>query len=805
MVRARQRIIRFESGMRRWATMLCALIVGVASIEAAEPQPAAVPAIDFNRQVRPILSNTCFRCHGPDPAQRQAGLRLDRAESASHVLESGATAIVPGKPEASELVRRIFSTDEAEHMPPPDSQKSLTDDQKTLLRTWIAQGGAYSQHWSFVLPQRLAPPKLPDDTWSTNDIDRFVLQRLRDEKLAPAPEADRRTLIRRVSFDLTGLPPTIAEVDAFVADDTPGAYDRVVDRLLASPRFGERMAMHWLDLARYADTDGYEKDGHRQMWPYRDWVIKAFNDNQPFDRFTIEQLAGDMLPSPTRAQLIATAFNRNNPTTSEAGSDPDEFAAKYAIDRVNTTASVWLGLTTQCAECHDHKFDPITTEDFYRLFAFFNQMPEVPLYEGPDAPPSILVGTPEQEKQFSDFDGQIAAAKAAVEKESNAASSVALREQLTALEKKAAELRAQIPKVRVMQPATQVRPTHILIRGDYLNPGKEVTANIPAIFGELPDGASDRLTLARWIVSDKNPLTARVVVNRFWAICFGSGLVSTMNDFGSQGSPPSHPKLLDWLATEFAGNWDTKAILRLIVTSSAYRQSSRVTPELLERDPQNRLLARGPRCRLPAEMIRDNALAISGLLREQLGGPSVYPYHPAGLWEEMAWADSPWKTWPQQHDANLYRRGVYTFWKRSLLHPVMSLFDAPTRNVCDVARSTTNTPLQAYVTLNETSFVEAARGLAAQMIGRSAGSADDAIELGYLRATSRAPTEHERSVLRDLYEQMHQRFARQKGAADALLAVGESPVPKELDPVDLAAWTTVAQVILNLDETITKE
>jgi hypothetical protein len=776
-----------------------------ATAEGANAVSRTAPTIDFNQQIRPILSDKCFRCHGPDTAQRKAGLRLDRAESALHELDSGVTAIVPRDPSRSEMIRRIFSDDPEERMPPQNSQKSLTDTEKALLRAWVADGAEYSKHWSFVRPKRPAPPILPVDKWSTNDIDRFIFQRLRQEKLAPSAETDRRTLIRRVSFDLNGLPPAISEVDAFLADNQPGAYDRVVDRLLASPRFGERMAMHWLDLARYADTDGYEKDGHRQMWPYRDWVIRAFNNNLPFDEFTIEQLAGDMLPSPTRDQLIATAFNRNNPTTSEAGSDPDEFAAKYAIDRLNTTANVWLGLTTQCAECHDHKFDPITT-DFYRLFAFFNQMPEVPLYEGPDAPPSIMVATPEQEKKLSDLASQIAAAKADLEKDPKGTASAAQRERIASLEKQVADLRALIPKVRVMQPASQQRPTHILIRGDYLNPGKEVTAGIPAVFGQRPNENTSRLALARWIVSGENPLTARVVVNRLWAMCFGTGLVSTMNDFGAQGELPTHPELLDWLATEFvARHWDVKAMLRLIVTSSAYRQSSRATPELLERDPGNRLLTRGPRFRLPAEMIRDNALAVSGLLHEQLGGPSNFSYHPAGLWEEMAWADSPWKTWPQQHDTNLYRRGLYTFWKRSMLHPVMSLFDAPSRNVCEVGRSTTNTPLQAYVTLNEASFVEAARFLAARMMGNGGDSPENAIEDGYLRATLRPPSDNERKILRNLYDRMYRHFNERPVEAEAFLAVGESSSPKELDHVKLAAWTTVAQVILNLDETITKE
>jgi len=762
-------------------------------------------AIDFNRQIRPLLSDRCFRCHGPDSNERQAGLRLDQPDSALAKLESGATAIVPGDPDASELVRRIYAEDEAERMPPADSQKSLHEAEKALLKAWVAQGAKYTQHWSFLPPRKPAVPSIPGDTWSRNDIDRFVLHRLKQAGLAPSPEADRRTLMRRVSFDLTGLPPTIDEVQAFLADDSPEAYEHLVDRLLASPRFGERMAMHWLDLARYADSDGYEKDGHRQMWPYRDWVIEAFNANMPFDQFTVEQLAGDLLPQPTRKQIIATAFNRNNPTTSEAGSDPDEFAAKYAVDRVNTMASVWLGLTMQCAECHDHKFDPLTTRDFYSLFAFFNQLPEVPLYEGPDAPPSIPVATPEQESALAELEHQIASLKAALAERQEPTDKQ--RQKLSALEAQAAAIRAEIPKVRVMQPTAQRRPTFILVRGDYRSQGDEVTPGIPAVFGVLPEHeAADRLALARWLVSRENPLTARVVINRIWAIFFGSGLVSTVNDFGSQGEWPSHPELLDWLATEFVRrNWDLKAMLRLIATSSTYRQSSRATPELLELDPLNRLLARGPRHRLPAEMLRDNALAISSLLQEKLGGPSVFPYHPAGLWEEMAWADSPWKNWPIEHGPNLYRRSLYTFWKRSVLHPVLALFDAPSRNVCEASRSTTNTPLQAYVTLNETSFVEAARALAARMLTECAPHAEARITHGYLLALARPPSSRELQVLQDAYYKMFKHFADRPADANALLAVGESPRISDIDPIEHAAWTAVAQVILNLDETITKE
>jgi hypothetical protein len=1051
----------------------CSFILAVLGLSQA--LVAEEGKIDFNRQIRPILSNKCFKCHGPDSANRQAGLRLDSAEFATHPLDSGETAIVPGKPDESELTRRIYAEDDSERMPPSSSQKTLSEDEKTLLKKWIASGAEFMPLWSFIPPQHIDPPQLANDNWSRNSIDRFILQRLRAEQLVPSPEAERRTLIRRVTFDLTGLPPSLAEITAFVNDDRPDAYERVVDRLLASPRFGERMATPWLDLARYADSDGYEKDGHRQMWPYRDWVIRAFNSNMPFDQFTIEQLAGDLLPEATRDQKLASAFNRNNATTSEGGADPDEYAAKYAIDRLTTTADVWLGLTMQCAECHDHKFDPLTNEDFYSLFAFFNQIPEVPLYEGSDAPPSMAIPTREQASALAEVVGKVSATKSKLEAEvdrllklqpqweneqhqvvnppivtepnrglvasyltdpadvasavdaakqpamepkgeaaphetsglsgkawlfdgksyfeakpleslhskkgfsyaawvkptqqggvviSNidtergsrgfdlfmqggqaivhlidnwptaaikvksatkynpdewihvlvvwdggikkdsvqiyfdgeaqplivdvltpqlssikndvpvrigsrangesamhgaicdvrvydhplaaeeslafvaprirpilevalpsrqpdqarivaeyyrrtdvAAKTSAKRKALAELEKKQHELDAAIPKVRIMQQASEQRPTHVLVRGDYRNPGKEVTAAIPAVLGKLRDSApNDRLALARWIVGPSNPLTARVTVNRLWEQVFGRGIVATPNDFGSQGEAPSHPELLDWLATDFIDHgWDVKAILRQMVTSTTYRQLSRVTPEAAERDPQNRLLARAPRQRLSAEMIRDNALSVSGLLQEHVGGPSVYPYHPSGLWEEMAWADSPWKSWPQDHGPNLYRRGLYTFWKRSVLHPVMSIFDAPNRNLCTVNRSPTNTPLQAFVTLNEDSFVEAARSLAIKMIEGGSREPLKSIDYGFMLVTARPPEPKERKVLVDAYQRLHAHFAEQPEAASALLKVGDSPMPPSIDQVEAATWTTIAQIMLNLDEAITKD
>ncbi|MEX2172124.1 MAG: PSD1 and planctomycete cytochrome C domain-containing protein [Pirellulales bacterium] len=797
--------------MTDWAAARVAAIVCLCV--AAPTYGEVRQTIDFARDIRPILSNHCFRCHGPDAGKRQAGLRFDLRENALAELDSGKRAIVPGAPDEGELIRRVYSDDESEQMPPPELKKPLNDEQRSLLKQWIADGAQYSDHWSF---RPLTRPELPhvEDTadWSNNEIDLFVLERLRSAGLQPMPAADRRTLLRRVTLDLTGLPPTPEEVTAFLSDRRSDAYERVVDRLLASPRFGERMAMLWLDLARYADTDGYEKDSHRQMWPYRDWVIEAFNENMPFDQFTIEQLAGDLLPNATSNQLVASAFNRNGPTTSESGVDPAEFAAKYAIDRVNTTGTIWLGITVGCAECHDHKYDPITAKDYYRLFAFFNQVPEEPLYEGADSPPSIPVPSAAQESRLT----ELALQKATLTSELEAigtqsggeeAAAAELRNRLDSLASQEKELLATVPKVRVMRDVPQRRPTNILMRGDYRNPGEEVAPGVPESLGKLPDNEpATRLTLARWLISGQNPLTPRVTTSRLWQVCFGYGLVRTMADFGSQGEWPTHPELLEWLASRFVeSGWDVKGMLRLIVTSSTYRQDSRIIPELQQRDPENRLLARGPRHRMPAEMIRDNALFMSGLLHEQLGGPSVHPYHPPGLWEEQAWADSPWKTWKQGHGQDLYRRGLYTFWKRSVLYPQFALFDAADRTVCAVSRPITNTPLQAFVTLNETTYVEAARVFAQRLMQEAPVDEPKKIEWGFELALSRPPSPAEQDRMRTLLRQMRANYQNQPTDAEQLLSVGERPRPDELDPVELAAWTCVTHVILNLDETMTKE
>jgi hypothetical protein len=803
--------IHFSPARRRLLRSFVGVMV-VAAAYAAGAQDARDRApLSFNRDVRPILADNCFRCHGPDANQREAGLRLDQSDAARADLDSGAVAIVPGDPDESELVRRVFSVEDFERMPPPDSGKALTEAQKHVLRRWIESGAEYQPHWAFMRIDRPAPPQVVNANWIRNPIDAFVLKRLEQAGLAPSRAANRRTLLRRVTLDLTGLPPTIEEVDAFLADDAPDAHERAVDRLLASPRYGERMAMFWLDLARYADTDGYDKDSHRQMWPYRDWVIEAFNANMPFDRFTLEQLAGDLLPEPTRAKLIATAFNRNGRTTSEAGADPEEYAVKYAVDRVNTTAAVWLGLTMQCAECHDHKFDPITTADFYSMLAFFNQLPEDALYEGPDAPPALRLYTPEQQARDDKLTAKLAAAKAdrdrtkAEKPDAPDGPDVAAR--IAALKNDLKRLRAQAPAVRIMQDVPQRRPTYIRVRGDYRMLGDAVSPGVPASLGSLDPGVPrNRLALANWLISADNPLTARVAVNRLWALCFGASLVRTPDDFGTQGQWPTHPELLDWLASEFvARGWDVKAVLRLIVTSSAYRQSSAAGQADYEADPDNRLLARGPRTRLAAEMIRDSALFASGLLQERIGGPSVHPYHPPGMWEEIAWSDSRWKTWPQDHGAGLYRRALYTFWKRSLLHPVLAVFDAPNRDICTCQRPLTNTPLQSLATLNETSFVETARWLAQRVLMEEPGDDQARLNRLYTLVLSRHADEREQAVLLPLLDRTRRKFDADPQAAASLLEVGEAPRLATLDPAELAAWSVVAQSVLNLDETLTKE
>ncbi len=621
--------------------------------------------------------------------------------------------------------------------------------------------------------------------------------------------------MRRLSLDLIGLPPTPAEVDAAVRDASADWYEKVVDRLLASPHYGERMAQQWLDLARYADTNGYRLDNHRDVWQYRDWVIAAFNANKPFDRFTTEQLAGDLLPSATRAQRVATGFHRNTMVNFGNGSDPREYLAKAVSDRVITTATVWLGTTMGCAQCHDHKYDPFTQKDFYRLYAYFNGIAEKGLDGARGNPqPVLLDPSPEQAEHLSRLSAQqTAVANELVQSCRTSAGrswqrSFALAARYVRLGCDEAKLRREIPSTLVMEEMPRPRATHVLLRGDYLNEGDEVAPGVPEALPGVPPGSPpNRLGLARWLTDPANPLTSRVTVNRYWQLFFGTGIVRTLDDFGSQGEMPSHPELLDWLATEFVrGGWDVKALHRHIVLSATYRQSSHWTAVLRERDPDNRLLARGPRFRLDAETIRDNALAVSGLLDRRIGGPSVKPYQPAGLWEQVAVGGNfTSQTYEPSRGPDLYRRSLYTYWKRSLPPPALVTFDAPTRELCTACRSRTNTPLQALVLLNDPTYVEAARALGTRAMREAGPEPESRIAYAFRLCTGRLPTRRETEVLTGVLRQQQALFAEDREAAETLLRVGESRPPAGHDARELAVWTALGNLLLNLSETITKE
>ncbi|MCH8921609.1 MAG: PSD1 domain-containing protein [Planctomycetes bacterium] len=765
----------------------------------AAPSLAAEPEgkIDFNRQIRSILAENCFKCHGPDAKKVEGGLQLNAREPALAELDSGEFAIVPGKPKQSALVARINSDDPDERMPPPKSGGKLSAADKQLLRRWIEQGSPYARHWSFVPLKRETPPaKLSNSAWVRNPIDRFVMARLDAEKLKPSAEADRYAIIRRVSLDLTGLPPSINEVDRFVADNSPQAYEKVVDRLLKSPAFGERWARVWLDLARYADSAGYAQDPARTIWRYRDWVIQAINSNMRFDQFTIEQLAGDMLSGATEEQILATAFHRNTMTNSEGGTDDEEFRNAAIIDRVNTTMQVWMGLTIGCAQCHSHKYDPITQEEFFRFFAILNNTEDAD--RGNEAP-LLRTLSIEQKKQKARLEAEIAKLEKVLAKKAKKP----VKKQITALKKQIAAIKGVTTPIMRELPEGRRRKTHIQLRGNFLVTDKEVTAGVPSAFHPLPVGSQpDRLGLAKWLVDKNNPLTARVLVNRHWEQLFGIGIVETSEDFGTQGEPPSHPALLDYLAADLVQQgWDTKKLLKTIVTSATYRQSSAVTPELVERDPQNRLLARGPRFRLPAEMIRDQALAIGGLLSGKMYGPSVRPPRPVLGLRAAFGGSTDWKT---SGGEDKYRRGLYTSWRRTTPYPSLTTFDAPSREVCTIRRIRTNTPLQALVTLNDPVFVEAAQALARRMVAEGGKTVDERTVYGFRLCLARAPSKAEQASLMRLYEKALARYAIDEPNAKLIATNPLGPAPKGVDIKQLAAWTVVGNVLLNLDEVIAK-
>ena len=711
-------------------TNRCALALITTGILSAV---AADRDVDFNRDVRPILSDKCFSCHGPDVKQRKGELRLDTKEGAYGKTESGAVAIVPGDLKKSEAWARIHTTDRDEVMPPPKSNKVLTTAQRDLLGRWIAEGARYEPHWAFVPPQKPALPEIRNPQSAIrNPIDRFIFARLEKEGLSPSPEGERTTLIRRVTLDLTGLPPTVADVDAFLADASPQAYENVVDRLMATRDYAERRAQDWLDLARYADTRGFADDKQRDIWPFREWVIAAIQRNQPFDQFTIEQLAGDMLPDATTEQRIASAFHRNAPQAKGNTYPVEEYRLKGVVDRVNTTGTVWLGLTVGCAECHDHKFDPISQADYYRLFALFNNIEHSGV--------AFAQGGPHLKLELPD---------------------------------------KKTVSVPVMKERTQPRETFIHVRGNFLTVGEKVSPGLPAfLLGETaqPD---NRLEFARLLVNGRNPLVARVVVNRFWQGYFGYGLVRTPADFGLQGESPTHPELLDWLAREFvASGWDMKAIHRLIVTSATYRQSARIPPQLATRDPQNRLLACMARVRLPAEQIRDQALALGGLLKSGGSGRSVFPPQPDNYWEDR---DLPGK-WTASSGDDLHRKSLYIYWRRMALHPTMELLDAPSRAVCTARRNTANLPTQALVTLNDPIFLEAASAFAKRILSEAPEDNAARLELAFRLGLCRKPDNEERVRFLTFIEEQTKRYA---------------------DDIS-AAWTSVATVLMNLDESLNR-
>ncbi|GIW86725.1 MAG: peptidyl-prolyl cis-trans isomerase [Isosphaeraceae bacterium] len=1024
------------------ATLLIAL--------GASDETRGLARVDFNRDVRPILSDACFACHGPDERTRKAGLRLDTREGAFAALKSGGQAIVPGDPEESELVFRVESDDPTIVMPPPDSHKTLTEAQRQTLRRWIEQGAEWASHWAFEAPRRPAvPAAVSNPGWVRTPIDAFILARLDREGLKPNPDADKETLIRRVTLDLTGLPPTLAEVDAFLADDSPEAYERVVDRLLRSVHYGEHMGRIWLDAARYGDTHGLHLDNYREMWPYRDWVVRAFNANLPFDRFTIEQLAGDMLPDATLDQRIASGFNRAHVTTNEGGSIEEEVYVRNVDDRVDTTGTVFLGMTIGCAKCHDHKYDPIRMKDYYQLFAIFNSCDESPM-DGNAAkyPPIVQVPSPEQAAKRAElvaartaaqerlalavgaipYDGSIDASrteyvqredyvwvddelppgaqpqggqpwqtaagpdhpvlsgshayrnryeglgqqvfergrpltigegdvlfayvfldpvdppkeimlqwnsgewkhraywgdnliafgadggperkpmgplprtgqwvrleveaadvglkpgtkvtglaitqhggtaywdkiglwtwtpqegqfydtlsdwirsrkalklaglpeeiKEAIERPRSertaeqlsrltryfvehgyAAAQPALQPLKAEVARWEAEFRAldeSIPTTLVSQERAEPRPAYILERGEYDKPGEKVERGTPAFLPPMPAGEPvNRLTFARWLVSAEHPLTARVAVNRLWQQFYGVGLVKTAEDFGSQGEPPVNQELLDWLAVEFRETgWDVKRMVKLMVTSSAYRQSAQADAEKLQRDPENRLLARGPRFRLDAETLRDQALFVSGLLVDRLGGPGVKPPQPEGLWEAVGFVGSNTAVFtPDTTPEKVHRRSLYIFWKRTSPPPQMATFDAPSREACVVRRERTNTPLQALLLMNETQYVEAARALAER--GLREGGSTDSDRLVYLfrLTTGRRPDADELAELSAALDALRLRFRDRSEAARSLITVGASQPTVEADPAELAAWTMIGNTLLNLDEVISR-
>ena len=760
------------------------------------PEPGELPSetLSYNRHIRTILSNNCLACHGPDAASREANLRLDAAEFATQD-RGDRPAITPGSISESEVIRRLFHSDPEKRMPPPHATRQPGDDDRLNLAAWVAQGAEYESHWAYEAPERLRPPDATSTaSWPRNEIDHFILARLEERGLNPSPEADKKMLVRRLYFDLLGLPPTPQELDAFMSDANPGAYEGLVDRLLASEHFGERLAMYWLDLVRYADTVGYHGDQIRGASGYRDYVINAFNANMPFDRFTREQLAGDLLEDPTQDQLLASGYNRLNMVTREGGAQEGDYVARYSADRVRTTSSVWLGSSLACAQCHDHKYDPFTMKDFYSFGAFFADIKEKGVQSdgGNEAPFPPFLSFPNEDQQdaLAEIDAQLAQ----LDPES--------KDERKRLQRKKKRIEDSII-TSVITESAEPRTMRVLARGNWQDESGEVVhPAIPEFLGNL-ESEGDRLTrldLAEWLTSRENPLTARVFVNRLWKLYFGMGISKVLDDVGSQGEWPQHPELLDYLAMEFMDSgWDIKQTIKHMVMSATYRQGSYADRALRETDPYNRLLARQSRIRHDAEIVRDNVLKVSGLLNPELGGRSVRPYQPEGYYREL---NFPTRTYQVDDGENLYRRGVYTHWQRTFLHPSLLAFDAPTREECTAERPVSNSPQQALTLLNDPVFVEAARAFAERIIVEGGTSIDQRIEFAFAEALSRRPSREERKILKELLQKHEDEFQSDPDAAQAFISLGESTPSETIDVVELASWSSVSRTILNLHETL---
>jgi hypothetical protein len=740
---------------------------------------AADQEISYNFQIRPILSDKCYACHGPDANKREASLRLDIAEEAYKALKEHprAHALVPGKPELSELFLRVSSTDTSYRMPPASSNlPALNPEEIELIRKWIEQGAKYEKHWAFVAPVKAPLPKVKQEQWPKNEIDYFVLHKMEEKGLEPNEEADKAKLLRRICFDITGLPPTPGMIDSFLSNSAPDAYERMIDTLLQKPSFGERMAIPWLDAARYADSHGYQDDNYRSQWPWRDWVIHAFNENLPYDKFVTWQLAGDLIPNATKEQILATGFNRDHKITEEGGVIDEEYRVEYVVDRTNTLGTALLGMTIQCARCHDHKYDPISQKDFYRLSAFFNSIKEVGI-ESTVGGHETFAKNPRMDITQEDLQGVLSFMN---------------------------KSDTQGLQVSVMKDLDTARKTYVLSRGVYDQHADQVFPSTPASIMSFADTLpKNRLGLAEWLFDPRNPLTARVFVNRVWQEIFGRGIVKSPGDFGMQGDLPVNPKLLDWLAVDFRENgWNIKRLIKQICMSATYRQSSVITPEKKKVDPENIYLSHAPRVRINAEMVRDLVLASSGLLNRTIGGPSVKPYQPPGLWELATSGRGLLATYRQDHGDLLYRRGMYTFIKRTVPPPSMMIFDASNRDQCEVNRARTNTPLQALIMMNDPTVLESSRAMADLLI-QEKKTPEAAVTEAFMRIINRHPDKNEADLLVQYLKEQKDYFSNHPEDVKKITKVGEYKAKTAPSP-DLAATMQMIQVIYNMDEAITK-